>query len=75
LPASVTPTSAGNQSRNALDWTHGRGRHGALKVPPQIRAGLVFLHPHRYLCVRYWKPQVLRLSGDLNYEMAISDFV
>jgi len=27
--------------------------------------------PHRYLCVRYWKPHVLRLSSALNSVMAI----
>jgi hypothetical protein len=34
------------------------------------RGGAAIAGPHQYLCHRCWKPQVSRLSGELNYEMA-----
>ena len=50
LPAAVTPSSAGKDSRNVSGCC-----------------------PHRYLCHRCWKPQVLRLSSALNSVTATSD--
>ena len=65
-PSSARKHSSASPTSEAASW------HSTLKTP-QYTQRVGNCQPHRHLCVRGWKLQILRLSSALNSVTAISD--